>query len=467
LTKVEDARMSRAAIIGVAIVGGVLFATAWLLGGFGGTPPVRLPEAMPAAPTPVAATPATPEVAAPTITVLGPVPVPATLPPGAELAFASFVAGLTTEAQAAGVSAATYEAATAGLTPDPQVLELSQTQPEHAKSVSEYVTALVSETRLENGLKNLAANEAVARQIEAAYGVDRHVLIAIWGIESNYGNAQGSRGVIRSLATLAALEPRRPQFWKAELLAALRILQARDTTLENMAGSWAGAMGHTQFMPTTFHAHAVDFDRDGRRDIWGTVPDALASTANYLKASGWIAGMPWGIEVRVPEAFDYGHSAPGQGRPLAQWQALGVVPLGAKPLPANLGQMTLVLPSGAGGPAFLTTVNFRAILRYNNAVSYALSVAHLADRLAGGPAFTTPWPANDRGLSRNDREELQRRLTALGLDTGGVDGILGSGSRTAIRTYQKAKGAPEDGHPSASLLERLRAEGGAEVKVAQ
>jgi membrane-bound lytic murein transglycosylase B len=387
-------------------------------------------------------------------------PPPPTLPPGAELAFASFLAGLTAEAQAAGVSAATFEAATAGLTPDPQVLELSQAQPEHAKSVSEYVTALVSETRLENGLKNLAANDAVARQIEAAYGVDRHILIAIWGIESNYGNSQGSRGVIRSLATLAALEPRRPQFWKTELLAALRILQARDTTPENMAGSWAGAMGHTQFMPTTFHAHAVDFDKDGRRDIWGTVPDALASTANYLKASGWVAGIPWGIEVRLPEAFDYGHSAPGQGKPFAQWQALGVVPISAKSLPANLGQMTLVLPSGAGGPAFLTTVNFRAILRYNNAVSYALSVAHLGDRLAGGPAFVTPWPANDKGLSRSDREELQRRLTALGLDTGGVDGILGSGSRTAIRTYQKGKALPEDGHPSASLLERLRAEQG-------
>jgi membrane-bound lytic murein transglycosylase B len=180
-----------------------------------------------------------------------PTPSPPALPPGAELAFASFIAGLTAEAQVAGVSAATYDAAMAGLTPDPQVLELSTVQPEHAKSVSEYVTALVSETRLENGQKNLASHEVVVKQIEAAYGVDRHVLIAIWGIESNYGNAQGSRGVIRSLATLAALEPRRPQFWKTELLAALRILQARDTTPENMAGSWAGAMGHTQFMPTT------------------------------------------------------------------------------------------------------------------------------------------------------------------------------------------------------------------------
>jgi membrane-bound lytic murein transglycosylase B len=445
--------MSRVAIIGVVASGIALGCAVWMM--HTNSPEVAVaPQAPVAAPLIAPAVEAGPAPAAPVP------PAAPKLPPGAELAFASFLASLTAEAQAAGVSAATYDAATAGLTPDPQVLELSAVQPEHAKSVSEYVSALVSETRLENGLKNLAAHDAVARQIEAAYGVDRHVLIAIWGIESNYGSAQGSRGVIRSLATLAALEPRRPQFWKAELLAALRILQARDTTPENMAGSWAGAMGHTQFMPTTFHAHAVDFDRDGRRDIWGTVPDALASTANYLKHSGWAAGMPWGIEVRLPDGFDFGHSAPGPGKPPAHWQALGVTPVGAKPLPANLGQLTLLLPSGAGGPAFLTTVNFRSILRYNNAVSYALSVAHLADRLAGGPAFLTPWPANDRGLSRPDREELQRRLTALGLDTGGVDGILGSGTRTAVRTYQKSKTLPEDGHPSSALLERLRAEGG-------
>jgi membrane-bound lytic murein transglycosylase B len=451
--------MSRAAIIiGVVAAGAVL-------GGGFLTARSSQPEMTTAPQAPVPAPANAPLVGAVPAAVVVVPPPPPSLPPGAELAFLSFVAGLTAEAQAAGVSAATYSAATAGLTPDPQVLELSQAQPEHAKSVSEYVSALVSETRLENGLKNLAANEAVARQIEAAYGVDRHVLIAIWGIESNYGNSQGSRGVIRSLATLAALEPRRPQFWKSELLAALRILQARDTTPENMAGSWAGAMGHTQFMPTTFHAHAVDFDRDGRRDIWSTIPDALASTANYLKASGWVAGIPWGIEVRLPAVFDYGHSAPGQGKPLVQWQALGVVPISAKPLPANLGPMTLVLPSGADGPAFLTTVNFRAILRYNNAVSYALSVAHLGDRLAGGAAFVSPWPVSDRGLSRADREELQRRLTALGLDTGGVDGILGGGTRAAIRTYQAGKALPADGHPSASLLERLRAEQGELPKV--
>jgi membrane-bound lytic murein transglycosylase B len=445
--------MSAGRIMGVAIVAVALAAVGWVARGRQvDEAPMSVPVAAPAH----VADPATIQHVA-----VAPPPTPTpTLPPGAEMAFATFLAALGADAQAAGVSPATFEAATAGLTPDAQVLELSQAQPEHAKSVSEYVSALVSETRLENGLKNLAAHEVVARQIEAAYGVDRHVLIAIWGIESNFGNAQGSRSVIRSLTTLAALEPRRPQFWKTELLAALRILQARDTTPENMAGSWAGAMGHTQFMPTTFHAHAVDFDRDGRRDIWGTVPDALASTANYLKQSGWVAGMPWGIEVRLPAGFDYAHSAPGQGKPLAQWQALGVTPINSRPLTVNLGQLSLILPSGASGPGFLTTVNFRAILRYNNAVSYALSVAHLGDRLAGGAAFTTPWPVGDRGLSRADREDIQRRLTALGLDTGGVDGILGSGTRAAIRTYQVGKGLAADGHPSAELLERLRADSG-------
>lgn len=371
-----------------------------------------------------------------------------------------FLSEVRSEALAAGVSAATFDRATRGLEADPQVLDLSARQPEFVKPVWEYMDGLVSEARIAAGRERLAEHGQTLAAIERAYGVDRHVVLAIWGVESNFGTAAGERNVIRSLATLAAGDARRPRFWRAELVAALRILEQGDVAVERMTGSWAGAMGHTQFMPTAYHARAVDFDRDGRRDIWGSIPDSLASTANYLKASGWRMGDPWGFEVILPPGFDHALSGPGRAQPAAVWRRLGVVRPGGVAVRETASPLQLILPAGAHGPAFLVTGNFRAILRYNSAVTYALAVGHLADRIAGGEPVMAAWPVSDRPLARAEREELQTRLRQQGLDTGSPDGIIGSQSRAAIRAFQRIRGLPQDGHPSQQLLEVLRQAGG-------
>jgi membrane-bound lytic murein transglycosylase B len=345
------------------------------------------------------------------------------------------------------------------LIPDPEVLELAANQPEFVKTAGDYLTLLVSNTRLEAGRAKLIEADSVLRAVEAGFGVDRHIVVAIWGIESNYGAQPGSRLVIRSLATLAAYDTRRPQFWRAELIAALKILQAGDTNTETMAGSWAGAMGHTQFMPSTYAAHAVDFDKDGRRDIWSTVADALGSTANYLKASGWKTGHAWGFEVRLPAGFDVSVASPGRALPLSAWMFAGVTPVTAAKLGASDDTYQLILPAGVRGPAFLVGPNFNAILRYNNALTYALAVGHLADRLSGAAPFEMPWPVDDKALSRLERLEMQQRLISAGFDTGGVDGVLGPGTRSAVRAFQKARGLQPDGHADLALLSRLRQEG--------
>lgn len=342
-------------------------------------------------------------------------------------------------------------------TPDADIAALIANQPEFVKTASDYVGQIVSETRIANGRAKLAEYGEVLRAIETRFGVDRHVLVAIWGIESAYGTSMGEKSVVRSLATLALIDPRRPAFWRNEFLGALAIIERGDTTAERMAGSWAGAMGHTQFMPTTFNTHAVDFDGDGRRDIWNTPADALASSANYLKNSGWIAGEPAALEVALPAGFDLGLSSPSVSKSAAEWASTGVTPTQPGALPARLRNLSLILPAGANGPAFLTGANFRAILRYNNATAYALAVSLLADRLSGAPPLVKPWPADDRPLSRTDREELQARLQDLGYDVGiGIDGVIGTGTRNAIRAFQRAHTLPEDGHPNLILLQALR-----------
>lgn len=356
------------------------------------------------------------------------------------------------------LSVATLAAARAMLAGDDAVLEAAASQPEHARTAGEYVSLLVSPDRIAKGSEKLAANADVLRRIEAAYGVDRHVLVAIWGVESNYGERMGERPIIRSLATLATSEPRRQQFWRRELLAALQIVEAGDKSAAQLLGSWAGAMGHTQFMPSTYLAHAVDFDGDGRRDIWSSPADALGSAANYLKASGWRPTRNWGHEVVLPAGFDPAVSDPARPRlTWTQWQAQGVVAAGTVVI-AETTLLQLILPAGIQGPAFLVSDNFRAILRYNNAQSYALAVGHLSDRLAGLPAFRAGWPPGDRALSLAERIELQQLLSARAHDTGGIDGMLGTASRAAIRAFQRAAQLPEDGYPSPSLLERLRRE---------
>ena len=380
-------------------------------------------------------------------------------PPSAVEARA-FIEKLWPTAQARGISRPLFERATADFVPDPDVIELAAFQPEHTKAAGAYVTGLVGQARIDTGRQLAATHAELLEAIEAAYGVDRHILVAIWGVESAYGTEMGSRNVIRSLATLAMADARRAPFWTKELIAALRMLQDGAVQPEKFVGSWAGAVGHTQFIPSTYNARAVDFDKDGRRDIWETVADALASSANYLRASGWVAGRSWGFEVTLPPDFDFAWSAPGRSKTLADWQAAGVKALAARSDSAPGLSLHLILPAGARGPAFLVSGNFRALLKYNQSASYALAVGHLADRIAGGAALAAAWPVDDKPLNRAERQELQSLLGSWGLDTGGLDGIIGDRTRAAIRATQRTLRLAEDGHPSVELLHRLRGNGG-------
>jgi membrane-bound lytic murein transglycosylase B len=375
-----------------------------------------------------------------------------------ETRFQALIQELVAEAPRHGLSATTIATLTAGLSPDAEVLGLLAAQPEHLASTGDYIARLASESRIRAGRERLAADADLLARIEQAYGVDRHVLVAIWGIESNFGASTGTRPVLRSLATLAVGDTRRPRFWRGELISALRILEAGHTSAAALTGSWAGAMGHTQFIPSTCQRFAVDFDGDGRRDIWGTPADALASAANYLKASGWPQQGAWGVEARLPAGFDHALARPGERRPLSEWKRLGIETFHGMPSAPSMPDvpLALLLPAGHRGPAFLVGAGFGAILLYNNSVSYALAVGHLADRLAGGGPFAQAWPAGDRPLPLAEREELQRLLTARGLDTGGIDGLIGARTRGAIRSFQLEQGLPADAHPDAALLERLR-----------
>ncbi len=367
------------------------------------------------------------------------------------------IAVMEREARKAGVDPATVRRVLAGFERLPEVVELATSQTEHERTVAQYVSLLVSAERIELGRSRLGEHQRLITEIETRYGVDRHTLTALWGVETRYGAALGTRPVVRALTTLALEDLRRPEFWRGELLQALRIVERGDIAAVGMIGSWAGAIGHTQFMPSTFNRFAVDFDGDGRRDLMGSVADGLASAANYLAHSGWQRGEPWGFEVTVPDGFDYALSAPTPLRSLVFWKERGLKRAGGDALPASALEHRLLLPAGANGPAFLVNRNFGALLRYNPAVPYALAVAHLGDRIAGGGGFVKAWP-DEPAMPRADRQELQERLAALGLDTGGVDGIIGSLTRNAIRSYQKTQGLPEDGHPSPGLLERLRAQ---------
>ncbi|MFM9938591.1 MAG: lytic murein transglycosylase [Hyphomicrobiaceae bacterium] len=367
-----------------------------------------------------------------------------------------FLAGLWPDAAQQNVSRATFDRAFAGVEMDAEILDRLTNQPELTSAPWDYVGIRVSETRIANGQAKLAEHGILLLDLESLYGVDRHIILAIWGMESNYGAMQGTHGIIRSLATLSIIDSRRPQFWRAELLKALAILERGDIAPEKMTGSWAGAMGHMQFMPSSFLAQAVDHDGDGRRDIWGSVPDALASAANYVQRAKWRPGEPWGFEVALPDGFDFGQSAPGVVRSLAEWQKLGVTrPAGMPPVDTT-APLSLLLPAGARGPAFLVTGNFRAILAYNNAVPYALAVGHLADRIAGRPAIAGYWPTDDAPLDKAGREEMQRRLARLGYEISGIDGVIGTQTRAAVRAFQKRAGLPEDGYAGTSFLKRLR-----------
>jgi membrane-bound lytic murein transglycosylase B len=293
----------------------------------------------------------------------------------------------------------------------------------------------------------------VLQSIEGRYGVPANIVAAVWGLESYFGTRRGDINIISALSTLAE-EGRRAAFFEDQLVAALRILQAGDTTPAQMVGSWAGAMGHTQFIPTSYLALAVDFTGDGRRDIWGDDPtDALASTANYLARSGWQSGVPWGLEVLLPAGFDSGLAGRGRGRDAGDWAALGVrAASGTMP---RSGGASIILPAGASGPAFMLFQNFNVILRYNNAENYALGIGHLADRLAGGGPIVGTFPPDATGLTKADRQALQRGLTRAGFDTDGADGVIGNNTRRAIEAFQRSRGLPVTGVPSLDLLALL------------
>ncbi|MFO7854200.1 MAG: lytic murein transglycosylase [Paracoccaceae bacterium] len=349
--------------------------------------------------------------------------------------------------------------ASAGVGVNARVLELDAYQPEFVRPIWDYLDSAVSETRVETGRRLLDEKASLLARIEARHGVDREVLLAVWGLESAYGFNYGDIPVIESLATLAH-EGRRRDFAEEQLIAALRILQSGDVTPDRMVGSWAGAMGHTQFIPTSLAAYAVDFDGDGRRDLWAPdAADALASTANYLARFGWEQDAPTAIEVRLPDGFDHALADAAIRRDPAVWREMGVTRADGRALPEG-GEVAILAPAGAAGPAFAAYPNFRAILRYNNATSYGLAVSLLSARIAGAGPLIGDWPRGDRPLSRAETEEMQRRLTALGHDTGGTDGIVGPMTRAAIRGFQDARGLTPDGYASADLLERLRAAGG-------
>ncbi|MGR3896237.1 MULTISPECIES: lytic murein transglycosylase [Pseudomonas] len=371
--------------------------------------------------------------------------------------FAQWQAGFRQQALQAGITPATFDRAFIGITPDMDVIKADRSQPEFTRPVWEYLEGALSPLRVRNGKKLLDQHAILLSQLEQRYGVDRSVLVSVWGMESNFGQFQGSKSVIRSLATLA-YEGRRPAFAQAQLIAALQILQNGDIQPEAMLGSWAGAMGQTQFIPTTYNTHAVDFDGDGRRDIWKSSADALASTAHYLQSSGWKRGEPWGFEVQVPGSFDYWLADGSLRKSVAEWQQLGVtLPAGAR-APAGTEQLSaaLLLPAGARGPAFLVLDNFRAILKYNNSSSYALAVSLLAERFDNSGFIRGSWPKDDLPLSRSERIELQQLLSANNYDAGTADGIIGANTRKAIRSAQQAQGWPADGYPTHKLLESLR-----------
>ena len=359
------------------------------------------------------------------------------------------------EAARRGVSRELFEAQTAALTPDLRIMDLLDAQPEFTKAIWDYLDLLVSEERIQNGRAVLAKHRSTFEAVEKALGVDRYFIAAIWGVESNYGTQVGERSVLRSTATLACIG-RRQDFFREEFLSALEIIARGDVDPSRLKGSWAGAFGPTQFMPTSFKKYAIDFDGDGRRDVVDSIPDLIASTANNLKKDGWVTGQTWGYEVALPERFNYMLADRARVMTVQEWRRAGIARAGGKAFPRPEDRAYLLLPAGAEGPGFLMLQNFRVIMKYNPAEAYALAIGHLADRLRGGEPFLQPWPRYERVLTRDERYELQALLAHRGFEVGEPDGQLGGRTRTALRQFQVSAGLAPDGFASASMLERLR-----------
>ncbi len=368
--------------------------------------------------------------------------------------FDACVAELQDEARAQGISATVAERALEDADYLERVVELDRAQPEFTKPFGEYLRERVTEERVERGRELMREHEALLDRIYRDYGVAPRYLVAFWGLETNFGDYFGEVGVIDSLATLACDE-RRPEFFTEQLVAALEIVDAGALEPGAMEGSWAGAMGHVQFMPTVFTQHAVDYDGDGKRDLWNSVPDAMASAANFLSAMGWERGWRWGREVTLPPDFPYAKAGRDRPRPISEWQAMGVRTAYDRPLGDADVDAELLLPSGHRGPAFLVYHNFDKIMGWNPSTFYALSVGHLADRLSGVAGLVNPPPDDVPKLSRDEVEALQQRLNEKGFDAGPVDGIPGPSTRAAIRRFQQSQDMIADGFPSRAVLDRL------------
>ncbi len=379
----------------------------------------------------------------------------AAMPATAQETFDAWRAGFRAEALSAGISAETFDTAFAGVTLNARVLELDAYQPEFSRPIWDYLDSAVSDTRIANGQAQLAQYSALFDTLEARYHVDRHIVAAIWGLESAYGEVKGTFNIIEALATLA-YDGRRAAFAHEQLIAALQILQEGAMPPEQMIGSWAGAMGHTQFIPTSYLEYGVDFEGDGRRDLVGNHQDALASTSAYLSRFGWVEDWRWGREVILPDGFDYAIAGDHNRQSLSEWRALGVLRADGQPLPVDPTLASVIIPAGAEGPAFIIYENFGVIKRYNNSTAYALAVGLLSDRLRGGSGIVGTWPRDSRSLSLTEREEMQSLLNERGYDAGTVDGIVGAQTITAVRDFQRDHGLPPDGFATSELLEILR-----------
>ncbi|WP_180079210.1 MULTISPECIES: lytic murein transglycosylase [unclassified Acinetobacter] len=386
---------------------------------------------------------------------------PATSSISSQNNFQGCLANLRSQAMNAGVSASTYDRYTQNLTPDYSVIEKLNYQPEFSTPIWDYLSGLVDEERVQLGQQKLAQHRDVLNRVAAAYGVPAETVVAVWGVESNFGDIAGSYPLLQSLGTLSC-EGRRQSYFRGEFFAAMRILQRGDLNESQLKGSWAGAFGHTQFMPSTYEELAVDFDGDGRRDLVSSTTDALASTANFLKKRGWQTGQPWGFEVKIPEGMSISGESRRNKKSLDSWMNRGLQRADGTPLiQGNLSgssQAGLMAPAGASGPVFLVFKNFDAIYSYNAAESYALAIAHLSDRLQGKGGFSTTWPTDDPGTSRAERREIQQFLLNRGYDIGKVDGLIGDKTRQAIRQEQNRLGLSPTGRAGQQILRAFRNE---------
>jgi len=414
--------------------------------------------------SPSSRAPARPAPASPAVTIGGAAaPRPAapaaiipvnTQPLPARTRFEQFLADMQVAARAQGIRDDVFRSATQGLAPIASVTTANENQPEFSRPVWAYLDGAVSSRRIKDGQAILAQHRTMLDRIASGSGVPREVLLAIWAMETDYGRGQGSFNIFAALATLGHDGPRQA-FGREEFLAALRILQERDYVVSQMRSSWAGAFGQTQFTPTTFLKYGADGDGDRQINLWESSADALASSANLLSSQGWRKNEVWGYQVTLPKNFAYDEADVEILKPVTEWQKMGVRTLGGAPLPPYGAQAAIYLPAGAKGPAFLLLPNFNVILKYNNAASYALAVAVLADRIAGRPGITDSWPRNETPLSRDQRMAFQRGLAAAGFDPGGADGVLGRRTRAMTRAWQKSRGLVADGYPSTELLALL------------